>query len=212
MPSHRDRAWLFALPLVLVVAAANGHQGETHDAGIQVPAQQAATSNSTLPVNVGGDFTLVNHFGELVSRETYADKYSLVFFGYTHCKNMCSLTLTRIGRAMELLGSDVDKVYPLVITVDPERDTPASLKEELPQYHPSLIGHTGGPGQLKQMYDNYNQNPTANGVDWDDDPIIFHQSYIFLMDPEGKLATFFPPILNPESMADIISKYINSTG
>ena len=207
--------WLgYPLAVVLATGAVSpvviAHEGENHDDGVTVSAGPE-TQSDKLPIEVGGEFELVDHNGNPVSHQSYSGKHMLVFFGYTQCKNMCSLTLTRVGKAMEILGDAVDDLHPVVITVDPERDTPEVLKAELSKYHPSLVGHTGTPEQLQRAYDNFNQVPESAGTDWNDDPIVSHSSYIFLMGPDGEFVTLFPPILNPESMADIIDKYLSGT-
>ena len=193
----------------LIAGIALGHNGENHDDGVSVQSSEVAAPD--LPLEFGGGFELVNHHGETVTDRSYSGKHMLVFFGYASCKNMCSITLTRIGKALELLGEDITRLSPVVITVDPERDTPEAMREDLSKYHPGLIGHTGNPDQLKTAYDAYGQQPRSAGSDWNNEPIISHSSYIFLMDADGEFVTLFPPILNPQSMADIISKHLGST-
>ncbi len=161
------------------------------------------------PIKAGGDFELVDHNGMAVTNESYQGKHMLVFFGYINCKNMCSLSLTRIGKALEILGPLAEKLTPLVITVDPERDTPEVLKQELAKYHSGLTGLTGSPDQIAVAYKAYKQNPRQVKNDWDGDPVVSHSSYFYLMDRDGKFQTLFPPILNPQSMANIMRKYIN---
>ena len=192
----------------LFAGIALGHDGENHDGGISV--QATPDSAPDIPLDFGGEFELVNHHGDTVTDRSYSGKHMLVFFGYASCKNMCSITLTRIGKALELLGDDVNRLSPVVITVDPERDTTESMRDDLAKYHPQLIGHTGNPEQLEAAYDAFNQQPQSAGTDWNNDPIISHSSYIFLMDADGDFVTLFPPILNPQSMADIISKHLGS--
>lgn len=186
-----------------------GHNGENHGQGISV--QPTSVTAPEIPLEFGGGFELVNHHGETVTDRSYSGKHMLVFFGYASCKNMCSITLTRIGKALELLGDNVSQLNPVVITVDPDRDTPEAMRHNLANYHPGLIGHTGNPDQLQSAYDAYGQQPEPAGNDWDNDPIISHSSYIFLMDENGKFVTLFPPILNPRSMADIISRHLGNT-
>ena len=185
-----------------------GHNGENHGQGISV--QPTSVTAPEIPLEFGGGFELVNHHGETVTDRSYAGKHMLVFFGYASCKNMCSITLTRIGKALELIGEDVNRLSPVVITVDPERDTPEAMRNDLAKYHSQLIGHTGNPEQLQAAYDAFSQQPQSAGTDWNNDPIISHSSYIFLMDADGDFVTLFPPILNPQSMADIISKHLGS--
>ncbi len=185
------------------------HGTETHeDPGITVGPDTTSFENP-LPLDIRGEFELIDHDGHPVSNQSYSGKYMLVFFGYTNCQNMCSISLSRIGKALEFLGDSVHELAPLIITVDPERDTPEVMRAELPKYHPSLIGLTGNAGQLETAYTNFDQSPESAGKDWNNHPIISHSSYIYLFNGQGELATLFPPILNPQSMADIIRKYIH---
>ena len=176
------------------------------DPGISVEIGQSE-SVGAFPLKVGGDFELIDHHGKLVTNETYKGRHMLVFFGYVNCKNMCSISLARIGKALELLGDSVNKLTPLVITVDPDRDTPEVMKLALNKFHPNFIGLTGKPDKLQAVYKNYKQKPTEIGNDGNNDPIISHSSYIYLMDKNGEFATLFPPALNPGRMADIMRKY-----
>lgn len=207
------------LPLLLAFTAMPGllyaHAGEKHeDSGIAVEASITPTNLPDEIANLGGPFSLTNHFGELVTDQTYAGKHMLVFFGYSNCQIMCSISLKRIGDALALLQADkdapLDKFNPLVITVDPANDTPARLQESLLSYHPALTGLTGTLEQLKPVYKAYGQKPSILEMDLNGSPIVSHSSYFYLMGPDGKLQTFFPPILSAESMAELIKRYLNT--
>jgi len=195
------------------------HSGEKHDdTGIatSTEAAGAATTNqANLPdviANIGGPFSLTNHLGESVTEQTYAGKHMLVFFGYSNCQVMCSISLKRIADALTLLqkdtGNPLSKFYPLVITVDPANDTPARLRESLATYHSALTGLTGTLTQLKPVYQAYQQNPSILDMELNDSAVVSHSSYFYLMDQEGKLQTLFPPILSAESMAKLIKKHL----
>ncbi|WP_424946056.1 SCO family protein [Candidatus Spongiihabitans sp.] len=199
---------VMAVVTAAVLVAAWSHDDRGVDDGIVVN-QSELPGNADFPLKVGGDFELIDHHGKWVTNETYKGRHMLVFFGYVNCKNMCSISLSRIGKALELLGDSVNKLTPLVITVDPERDTPAAMKSALTKFHPNFIGLTGKPQQLQAAYQNYKQRPRLVGNDPNNDPIISHSSYIYLMDRNGEFATLFPPALNPERMADIIRKHID---
>jgi len=125
---------------------------------------------------------------------------------------MCSISLKRIGDALAILSADADaplsKLNSLVITVDPANDTPARLRESLAVYHPALTGLTGTLEQLKPVYQAYQQKPSILDMELNESAIVAHSSYFFLMDQNGKLQTLFPPILNAESMAKVIKKYL----
>ena len=185
------------------------HGTENHggsSGGIEVAVTETQQS---LPIKVDANFELIDHHRNAVTNQSYQGKHMLVFFGYANCKVMCSLTLTRIGNALNIVGDSLDKLTPLVITVDPERDTPEVMKSELIKYHPNIIGLTGNESQLAQVYQGFNQSPESKGLDWEGDPLISHTSYIYMLDKNGNLETFFPPILNPQSMAKIILKYLD---
>ena len=190
------------------------HGNETHDdSGVTVAAE--SVTSSILPeeiANIGGPFSLVNHMGQEVTDQTYADQHMLVFFGYSNCKVMCSISLRRIADALTILQADPDdplsKFRPLVITVDPANDSPEQLRESLASYHPALTGLTGTLDQLGPVYKAYGQKPSVMDLELGDNPMVSHSSYFYLMGPDGKLQTLFPPILSAESMAGVIKKYL----
>ena len=205
------------LSLLALTAKSWAHNTESHaedrrqaqDQGVMLEQNQSEIT-ATLPLDFGGEFELIDHYGKTVTNKTYLGKYMLVFFGYANCRNMCSMTLSRIGKTLELLGEDVKQLNSVIVTVDPIRDTPLTMKTDLAKYHPNLIGHTGNSQQLNTIYNAYHQKVKSAGNDWNNDPIISHSSYLFLMDIEGNFSTLLPPILNPQSMADIIGKHLKN--
>ncbi len=221
-PYRQTRLVAFLLIfLTLTASPVWSHSNHNADSGITVSITPTASnpasdseSNSdlstTFPLKVGGAFKLIDHHGKWVTNESYKGRHLLVFFGYIGCQSMCSISLARIGKALTLLGDSINKLAPLVITVDPERDTPEVMKAALYKFHPHLVGLTGKPDMLKEAYQNYQQKPAVLG-NWDTVPVISHSSYIYLMDKNGEFVTLFPPILNPPSMAKIIRKYIDAT-
>jgi len=205
--------------LLLMPSLLFAHGDEKHDdPGVSVSSDGSAPtplSPGTLPAdlaNIGGPFSLTDHSGQSVTDQSYAGKHMLVFFGYSNCQVMCSISLRRIADALAILQEDADaplaKFNPLVITVDPANDTPLRLRESLSTYHPALIGLTGTLDQLKPVYKAYGQKPSVLELALNGNPIVSHSSYFFLMGPDGKLQTFFPPILSAESMAALIKKYL----
>ena len=237
---YRNFAFSVAIATTLSVAPATllAHGSEQHDdAGItlDIAGQEAgnndlseqaiagtdsvenSTINNQLPeeiANIGGPFSLTNHFGDAVTEQTYAGRHMLVFFGYSNCQIMCSISLKRIADALAILQDDADsplaRFEPLVITVDPANDTPEQLKESLAAYHPSLVGLTGTLEQLKPVYKAYRQKPSILDMELGDHAVVSHSSYFYLMGPDGKLQTFFPPVLSAETMANLIKKYLST--
>lgn len=198
--------------LVLSPVIVHGHAGDSHDNGVTVPATIEPKTETPLPISVGGPFSLTDHFGNAVTNETYLGKHMLVFFGYGNCEVMCPISLHRIGTALSLIeegnAGTLSKLAPLIVTVDPDNDSPASLKAALEKHHSALIGLTGSKENLAQIYTAYKQSPSSQDFEMNGNSVISHTSYFYLMGPDGKLQTFFPPVLNAESMAGIIKKYV----
>lgn len=207
---------LIAVNVVLFPNAAYAHAGEAHDdSGVTV---EETVTNTVLPseiASIGGPFALVNHLGDSVTDQTYAGKHMLVFFGYSNCQIMCSISLKRIADALTILENDpenpLEKFNPLVVTVDPANDSPEVLRKSLAGYHSALTGLTGTLDQLKPVYKAYKQKPSVLDFDLGESAVVSHQSYFYLMGPDGKLQTFFPPVLNAESMAKLIKRYVSAS-
>ncbi len=100
---------------------------------------------------IGGPFALVDHRGRAVTEADYRGKLMVVTFGYTFCPDVCATGLYKIGRALDALGEDAGQVYPLFITVDPERDSAEALANYVGNFHPALIGLTGSPERVKAV-------------------------------------------------------------
>jgi protein SCO1 len=150
----------------------------------------AQTANS--PVTIGGQFTLTAPDGTTVTEQTYRGKWLLVFFGFTSCPDTCPTTLLDIAAALEKLGPAADKVQPLFITVDPQRDTPVVIGDYTRSFDPRIIGLTGTPEQIAAVAREYG----AYYAPWKigpgpEDYVMDHSSYLYLMDPEGKFVRGF---------------------
>ena len=102
---------------------------------------------------VGGPFELTDQTGHTRTERDFRGKLMLVYFGFTYCPDICPTDLQAIGLALDKLGSDGDKVQPLFITVDPERDTPTVVRQYASLFTPRLIGLTGLPGEVRKVAD-----------------------------------------------------------
>jgi len=185
----------------------------------EAPTKPSALPNSALSAddlqaalfgtNLGGSFDLIDHFGEPKQLEDYAGKHVMVFFGYANCLAICSAALPLMADVIDLVGDNAKaNLVPLMITVDPENDTPDFMRKKLAEYHPALIGMTGSEGQLADVRKKFQVRIEFVGTDIDDNPIYNHGSFIYLLGPDGKVKTLVPPILEPQQMADIMKKYI----
>lgn len=157
--------------------------------------------------SIGGPFTLVNDNGKTVTDRDFRGKYMLVYFGYTYCPDVCPTTLNSIAQAMGRLGAKANQVQPIFITVDPQRDTPAVMKQYVSAFSPSLIGLTGTPAQIaavaKEYRVYYAKHVTGPGPN---DYSMDHSSIIYLMGPDGK---FIAPIAASGSGAEMAKDIAN---
>ncbi len=172
---------------------------------------EAADSEPSTPAatEIRAKFSLVDHQGRAVTENTYRGKWLLVFFGYTSCPDICPLTLYDIALAMKALDEDGDRVQPIFVSVDPERDTVDVLAKYIPSFGPSIVGLTGEPEQVKQTAQSFRVyyekvaipgNPEAYTMD--------HQSYIYLIRPDGEFETVFPHGMSVDRMVTALRLYI----
>ncbi|MFO1169551.1 MAG: SCO family protein [Hyphomicrobiaceae bacterium] len=152
MTSHPDlkprRAWGRALALaLLVVGAVTALALSPVGAPVLARLQTAFAPRAA----VGGPFSLVDQTGARRTEKDFAGRPLLIFFGFTHCPDVCPTTLTSLGRWLEALGPDAHDLAPLFVTVDPERDTPPVLADYLKAFDPRIVGLTGTPDEVAHM-------------------------------------------------------------
>jgi cytochrome oxidase Cu insertion factor (SCO1/SenC/PrrC family) len=154
---------------------------------------------------IGGPFALVDHTGKPRTNEDFRGRLMLVYFGFTWCPDVCPTDLQNIGLAMEELGEAAERVQPIFITVDPERDTAAHLADYVPMFHPRLIGLTGEADAIRKVADAYKvyyARVALKGEDY----TVDHSAFIYLMDADGTYLGFFPPGTGPDSIAQTVSQ------
>ena len=152
---------------------------------------------------VGGPFALIDTQGRAVTDADFRGRLMLVFFGFTYCPDVCPTALTSIAQALDRLGPDADKVVPVFITVDPERDTPAQLKEYIRHFHPRLVGLTGTPEQVAaaaKAYRVYYAKARPQNAP-PDEYTMDHTSITYLMGRDGKFLAHFSHGTEPEAIA-----------
>ena len=153
----------------------------------EMAANAPAEPPAVAGVQVGGEFSLTDHKGNAVTEKSWPGKYKLVFFGFTHCPDVCPTTLQKLSAVMENYDAKGEKLAPLFITVDPERDTPAVLAGYLGQYNPNIAGLTGTPEQVKAAEDAYKVYSAKTAGAPAGDYMMDHSGYIYLMSPDDKL-------------------------
>ncbi len=168
------------------------------------PAQQS----TPLPLELGGPFALTDHEGRAVTDRDFRGRFLLLFFGYANCTSVCPIGLHHMTEALDLLGETGAAVVPVLITVDPERDTPANLGPAVAKIHPRLIGLTGTPEQLAAARRAYKVGAKATGTDLTGGALYQHGTFIYLMGPDGGFLSLFPPVMPPATLAAAIARYL----
>jgi protein SCO1/2 len=139
----------------------------------------------TESVPIGGPFELVDQDGTEVTDRTFADRPSVIFFGYTSCPDACPTTLSDLSNWLDAIGSDADKLNVLFISIDPERDTPAHLREYLSSFDPRIRGLTGTNEQIAAVAKAYRAYYKRISLE-DGDYAMDHTAAIYLMDRGGR--------------------------
>ena len=161
---------------------------------------------SVMASAIGGAFNLLDQDGKAITDQDLKGRPFLVFFGFTHCPDICPTTLFEMSEVLRKLGPDADRVNALFITVDPERDTPAVLKDYLSSFDPHMRGLTGDPAAIaavEKTYRVYARKVPLDGGDYTMD----HTALIYLMNKEGKFVAPFNLKRPPEAAAADLRRY-----
>jgi protein SCO1/2 len=171
-----------------------------------LPAPGSVTSGQAL---VGGPFTLTDDTGKRVTDKDYRGHYMLVFFGFTSCPDICPAGLQLISAALENLGPKADRITPIFVSVDPQRDTPEKLAAYVKNFNPRFVGLTGTPEEIAGVTKAYkvyfrkvpnDTKPDEYGMD--------HTSIIYLMDSNGEFVTHFTPTTTVEELTAKLDKVL----
>ena len=157
---------------------------------------------------IGGSFKLTDQNGQPISDADLKGKPFLVFFGYTHCPDVCPTTLFEVSEVMRSLGKDADRAKALFVTVDPDRDTPAVLKDYLSSFDPNLIGVTGDEAALNTVEREYRVYAKKVPTGKDGDYSMDHSAVVYLMDKRGRFVAPFKLDRKPEEAAAELRKYM----
>lgn len=162
---------------------------------------------------IGGPFALTDQNGRTVRDGDFAGRYRVMYFGYTYCPDVCPVDLQNIGQALRQLETSdpgvAARVVPLFVTVDPERDTPAVLKQYVGNFHPRLIGLTGSPQAIAKVAEEYKvyykKQQTAPGADG---YLVNHMRVAYLMSPAGKPLALLPADQSAAAVAAEIKRWV----
>jgi protein SCO1 len=165
---------------------------------------EAPVGAASAEADVGGPFELVNQDGQTVDESILEGRWSVVFFGFTYCPDICPSTLQAVAAAQEQLGPRGADLQTVFISVDPERDTPEQLKTylSLDAFPDGVVGLTGTPEQIDQVAKAYYvyHRKSGEGPDYTMD----HSTAAYLMDPQGRFNRVLAYGLSPDEMARLI--------
>jgi protein SCO1/2 len=156
---------------------------------------------------VGGPFRLIDQNGRTITDQDLKGYPFLVFFGYTHCPDICPTTLFEISEMLRALGPNADRTRALFITVDPERDTPAVMKDYLSNFDPHVAGLTGDPTQIAAVAKAYRAYYKKVPLD-DGGYTMDHMAVVYLMDKDGRFVSTFSLKRTTEAAAADLRRYM----
>lgn len=158
---------------------------------------------------IGGPFSLVDHTGRRVTEKDFAGRYLLIYFGYTYCPDVCPAELQVMTAVLEKLGPLAERITPIFITIDPERDTVKQMASYVTNFHPRLVGLTGTSEEIRAVAKAYRvYYAKAKDGSSDADYLMDHSSFVYLMDPRGEYVTHFPYGLGSDKMAAQIREHL----
>jgi len=161
---------------------------------------------------IGGPFSLVDSTGKRVTDKDLAGRPMLVFFGYTHCPDICPAGLQVLGAALDKLGDRAKGLTPVFITLDPERDTPEIIGKYVASFHPGIVGLSGSPADVAGAIKAYRvyarkvpdeANPSEYSMD--------HSAFMYLMDSNGVFVRHFPSNVDVDTLASALAKAVDTS-
>jgi protein SCO1 len=163
--------------------------------------------NVTAPASIGGPFQLTDQAGQTVTEKNLLGRPTLIFFGFTHCPDVCPTSLFEMSEVLRAMGKDADRVNAYFVSVDPERDTSAAMKDYLSSFDPHLKGLTGNADAVAKVISDYRvyarKVPLKDG-----DYTMDHTALIYLMDRDGKFVAPFNLKRTPEAAAQDLKRYL----
>jgi protein SCO1/2 len=192
------RAILPALLLLSALAGCSDKPGADNGQMMLTPASTAFKNSDVTGLGYARDFALNDQDGKPRTLADFKGKAVVIFFGYTHCPDVCPTTMAEMAAVMKQLGPDADGVQVLFVTLDPERDTPALLKQYVPAFDPRFIGLSGDPEATARVAKEFRVfYQKAPGKDADS-YTLDHTAASYVFDPQGRVRLFVRHGQGPE--------------
>ncbi|KAG6554741.1 hypothetical protein Mapa_003760 [Marchantia paleacea] len=161
---------------------------------------------------IGGPFKLLNHEGKVVTDRDFVGNWTLIYFGFTFCPDICPDELTKLAEAVDKIEKKIGvQIVPVFISIDPERDTVEQVREYLKEFHPRLVGLTGSVNDIRQVareYRVYYMKTEEEGTDY----LVDHSIIMYLMDPNMDFVKFFGKNYNADGLTDGVVEEIQKYG
>lgn len=190
--------FIFALICVLILSACSP----------SAPNAPVFQGTDITGVDWGRDFNLVDHNGQRRTLADFRGKVVVLFFGYTHCPDVCPTTMAELATTLKQLGTRADKVQVLFVTLDPARDTPEVLKQYVPSFNPTFLGLTGTESEIAQAAGAfkvfYQKQKSEGGKAY----TLDHSANTFLFDTTGRLRLMYGFGTAPEKIVSDINRLI----
>ncbi|OZA21880.1 MAG: SCO family protein [Hydrogenophilales bacterium 17-61-9] len=191
---------ILALVLTLVLAACN-----------PAPEPPVFQATDITGAAFARDFKLTDHNGQTRTLASFKGKVVAIFFGYTHCPDVCPTTLSDFAAALKQLGPQADQVQVLFVTVDPQRDKPELLKQYVPAFDPRFLGMTTDEAGLKALAKEYKVVYQKTSVKGADNYLIDHSAGTYVYDTESRLRLLIPYGSSPDLIAQDLKTLLGAT-
>ena len=168
-----------------------------------------STGSTYIGTDIGGPFEMINHNGVEVSNRSFADRYKLIYFGFTYCPSICPTELQKMVMAYRELPEDIKPLVQMIfVSVDPERDTPEVMNEYVSLFDPTMIGLTGTQKQVNEVKEEYKVYSAKVSNEANTDYTVDHSSCIYFMSPDDQILDLFKMTSTPEEITEQISKMV----
>lgn len=172
------------------------------------PARVPVAAAISQGASIGGPFELQDHHRQSVTAETFQGRWTLVFFGFTHCPDICPTAMRQVARVLQGLDGKAEQLQPLFITLDPQRDTPELLAEYTAFFDPRILGLVGTAEQTRQVADAY--SVYFKKVEVGDTYTLDHTTTLYLMGPDGTYKRHYSAQASVASMVQDIAQALDA--
>jgi protein SCO1/2 len=159
----------------------------------------------------GNDFRLTDHTGKARTMADFRGKVVVMFFGFTHCPDVCPTTLSDMRKAAQVLGSDAERLQVLFVTVDPKRDTKELLAKYVPSFNPAFLGLYGDQSATNKVASDFKIVHQIQEGKTPESYTVAHTAASLAFDPQGRLRLFIAYGMEPEKIAADIKLLLKGT-